>query len=453
VEYTIRAKDGLASGARLDAQARSYFDSNPPIDTPAINNTIDAGDPQSTVQPLPDFTPGTAVTLNWLGTDEPGGSGVRSYDVYVSENGGPFVRFQHATTETSAVFVGRPQHVYAFYSVATDQVGHVELAPLNPDATTRLDASGALTARFEPIEPDARLSALTQVSLQFSAPVSDFTVQDLRLVRTDDAPVVVSLVSATLATNDGQRWTISGLSRVTEPSGRYELRLVPSEQGVHDALGRRPEPGVHLRWRMRPGDATLDGVFDSTDLIAVFTRGEYEDDQPNNSTWSDGDWDGDGEMTTADLVAAFQAGGYDASREEFPRGDFNRDGQLTAADIDLLFRQLRLPSPHLSFDLTADGRVDVDDRDELVQGILRTNYGDANLDGLFDSSDLVQVFREGQFEDAEPMNGHWASGDWDGDGDTTTSDLVLALQSGAYLSGRGLLPTQQWARTARRLTE
>jgi hypothetical protein len=60
------------------------------------------------------------------------------------------------------------------------------------------------------------------------------------------------------------------------------------------------------------GDANLDGVFDSADIVSLFQRGEYEDGVTGNSTWADGDWNCDGEFTTADLVLAFQEGGYTA---------------------------------------------------------------------------------------------------------------------------------------------
>lgn len=59
-----------------------------------------------------------------------------------------------------------------------------------------------------------------------------------------------------------------------------------------------------------PGDANRDGVFDSSDLVAVFQIGEYDDGIAKNSTWGDGDWNGDGEFDSADLVVAFQSGQY-----------------------------------------------------------------------------------------------------------------------------------------------
>ena len=58
--------------------------------------------------------------------------------------------------------------------------------------------------------------------------------------------------------------------------------------------------------------------------------------------------------------------------------------------------------------------------------------GDANRDGVFNSSDLVLVFQAGEYEDDLDDNSRWEEGDWDGDGDFTTSDLVLAFRAGHY---------------------
>ncbi len=59
-----------------------------------------------------------------------------------------------------------------------------------------------------------------------------------------------------------------------------------------------------------PGDSNLDGVFDSADIVEVLKRGEYEDNVPLNSSWSDGDWDGNGDFESSDFVYAIQAGHY-----------------------------------------------------------------------------------------------------------------------------------------------
>ncbi|MCA9217776.1 MAG: LamG domain-containing protein, partial [Planctomycetales bacterium] len=41
------------------------------------------------------------------------------------------------------------------------------------------------------------------------------------------------------------------------------------------------------------GDSNLDGEFNSTDFVVVFTASQYEDGIAGNSTWATGDWNGD----------------------------------------------------------------------------------------------------------------------------------------------------------------
>ena len=59
------------------------------------------------------------------------------------------------------------------------------------------------------------------------------------------------------------------------------------------------------------GDSNLDGEFNSTDFIVVFSAGEYEDGIAGNSGWAEGDWDGSGDFDSGDFVAAFSAGKYE----------------------------------------------------------------------------------------------------------------------------------------------
>ncbi|MFC1757736.1 hypothetical protein ACFL2H_03080 [Planctomycetota bacterium] len=59
-------------------------------------------------------------------------------------------------------------------------------------------------------------------------------------------------------------------------------------------------------------------------------------------------------------------------------------------------------------------------------------FGDANLDGVFDSSDFIVVFQAREYEDDIAGNSTWTEGDWDGDGDFTSSDLIKAFVEGNY---------------------
>jgi hypothetical protein len=62
------------------------------------------------------------------------------------------------------------------------------------------------------------------------------------------------------------------------------------------------------------GDSNLDGEFNSSDLVNVFTAGKFETGSP--ATWSEGDWTGDKVFNSSDFVEAFQGGGYEIG----PRG-------------------------------------------------------------------------------------------------------------------------------------
>ncbi len=111
-------------------------------------------------------------------------------------------------------------------------------------------------------------------------------------------------------------------------------------------------------------------------------------------------------------------------------GDFNGDGSLTATDLDLF---CGANANDLRFDLNGDGSVTPLDFDVLVEDLFNTTFGDANLDGIFDSADLLFVFQIGQYRDGQPGNSHWISGDWNCDGEFDTADLLKAFQAGRFV--------------------
>lgn len=115
-------------------------------------------------------------------------------------------------------------------------------------------------------------------------------------------------------------------------------------------------------------------------------------------------------------------------------GDFNFDRLINATDISLFCEQLHSDDAENRFDLNGDGQVDSTDFHVLILDVLNTTFGDANLDGVFDSRDFVSVFQVDEFEDDLAGNSTWSEGDWDCDGDFTTRDFVLAFQFGGYTS-------------------
>nr|NCR88478.1 hypothetical protein [Microcystis aeruginosa G13-10] len=138
VNYTIRPGRNVTTGTVIDALATIVFDNEAPIDTPPIFNTLDAGRPTSTVETLANTVDNADFLVKWTGNDDANGSGIASFDVYVSENGGNFTLWLDNTTLTEASYRGQQGKSYAFYTVAVDNVGNLEITPTNAQATTQI---------------------------------------------------------------------------------------------------------------------------------------------------------------------------------------------------------------------------------------------------------------------------------------------------------------------------
>ncbi|MEZ6121149.1 MAG: hypothetical protein R3C28_31910 [Pirellulaceae bacterium] len=123
------------------------------------------------------------------------------------------------------------------------------------------------------------------------------------------------------------------------------------------------------------------------------------------------------------------------ANDEQLHGDFDQNGLLTSDDIDRLTAELRDPTGNPAFDINNDDQLTSDDYEYWVHNLAHTYFGDANLDGEFNSSDMTLVFSAAEYEDNITLNSTWAEGDWNGDGDFDSSDLILAFQDGGYEQG------------------
>ena len=102
------------------------------------------------------------------------------------------------------------------------------------------------------------------------------------------------------------------------------------------------------------------------------------------------------------------------------RGDFNGDRVVDVSDLDLLRAAVRTGDTGAAFDLTADGSVSIADVVELVEGILHTFMGDANLDGEVNFTDFVILANN--FATTSPA---WSHANFDTDEQVAFSDFVL----------------------------
>ncbi len=132
---------------------------------------IEAIPPSSKVDPLP-ANSYAQIPVSWAGSDNPGGSGINFYDIYVSIDGAPFVPWIQHSDQTGSVYSGQLGKKYAFYSVATDNVGNREADHTSSDTQTtvslenhaptfaaigdrRLDEGDLLTIQPVATDPDS----------------------------------------------------------------------------------------------------------------------------------------------------------------------------------------------------------------------------------------------------------------------------------------------------------
>ena len=127
-------------------------------------------------------------------------------------------------------------------------------------------------------------------------------------------------------------------------------------------------------------------------------------------------------------------GQFTIADSSVPNADVNGDSVIDDVDLDLLAAAVRESSVETRFDLNDDQNVNQHDFTYLLENHLGTVPGDANLDGYFDSKDLVMVFVAAEFQDETEGNSGWSEGDWNADGDFTSADLVLAFQKGSYVA-------------------
>ena len=122
---------------------------------------------------------------------------------------------------------------------------------------------------------------------------------------------------------------------------------------------------------------------------------------------------------------------------ESPIGDFNGDDVVDVADIDALVSKVGVSAGaqpvSRCYDLDENNVITLNDHRILVKDVAYTYYGDANLDGEFNTGDLTRVLEAGKYETQEYAS--WAEGDWNGDGVFDTGDIVKALDDGGYEMG------------------
>ncbi len=210
VKYSIRLKPNLPTGTQILNKASIVFDVNDAIITNEVINSVDIVAPTSSVNTLETFSL-PEFTLSWSGTDE--GSGISLYDVYVSENNGAPTLWAAGTALTSSAFTGSRGSTYAFYAVATDNVGWTQSIPASHQALTKIKAVSSAVADLYETGKNSALS----VPVATGVLTNDLSPDGLPLTAVIDSQV--SHGNLTLSANGSFTYTpdkdFMGLARFT----------------------------------------------------------------------------------------------------------------------------------------------------------------------------------------------------------------------------------------------
>jgi hypothetical protein len=134
VSYTIMPKTTVTTRDTITAQASIIFDVNEAIETNIWLNTIDAIAPTSkVVNNFTTYSDTNSLVIHFQGSDDPNGTGIKSYNLYYSKNNGPWILHQEFPADTVATFTTTSGH-FRFYSIAVDHVGNQENPKNKPDA-------------------------------------------------------------------------------------------------------------------------------------------------------------------------------------------------------------------------------------------------------------------------------------------------------------------------------
>jgi hypothetical protein len=235
---------------------------------------------------------------------------------------------------------------------------------------------------------------------------------------------------------------VRDVNDATDLVGAYRLRAfgtpwsAPNGSGpLAGQLGTKASPEIL-------GDFNSDGNFDLQD-VRYFADGLAISggiaDRKAGFTAVDNAFAGNIFNTTKATPAPYVAGD---SRADVAGGTgrtanfqpIAQDGAVNGLDIDFVYSQFRgLSDGVMNFDNTADAigkdysanmtsgdtNVDVNDVCEIVRTVLKTNFGDVNLDGVTNCADLAVINQP-----AMPYAGTWATGDVNGDGLVTAADVA-----------------------------
>ncbi|MCA9215293.1 MAG: VWA domain-containing protein [Planctomycetales bacterium] len=119
--------------------------------------------------------------------------------------------------------------------------------------------------------------------------------------------------------------------------------------------------------------------------------------------------------------------------------DFDSSGRIDGDDVDAIldfYHNPITPTPSsqdlVDYDYDGNGSLNDEDGLKYINDVLMLWLGDANGDGVFNSSDLVTMFEAAEYEDGVEDNSTWSEGDFNFDQDFDSSDWQSVFFATTY---------------------
>lgn len=135
ITYKFKPKLTCQTADSVWMSANIVFDKNDAMNTGNTWNLIDALPPASNVDSIYYDPFSSRYTLSFSGKDDTLGCGVKDYNLYVSENDGPYKLYQTNIPNKEFPFLGKNETKYSFCSGARDNVNNTGVLKYKPEAS------------------------------------------------------------------------------------------------------------------------------------------------------------------------------------------------------------------------------------------------------------------------------------------------------------------------------
>jgi RHS repeat-associated protein len=258
--YEIGGLAGLTTAEgtyKLTVNAAGIQDAAGNVGAGSMSTTwlMDTTPPTSMVETLPSQTTSTAFPVSVSGTDPSGAngsmpSGIASFAIYVSTNGGAFTYWTTVTPANPTVeFAGQAGNTYGFYSVATDNAGNVQPTPTAAQQSVQILFPMSVTS-ITPASPNPTDTPVSSLNATFSVPVGaiNFTTAALTLTDNGGPNLITNGVSLTPVQGTTSTYTITGLGGLSMAEGTYVLTV--DAAAIDDIYGNPGTSTLSTSWLM-----------------------------------------------------------------------------------------------------------------------------------------------------------------------------------------------------------